>query len=112
MDGRRGRPVPRLSTARSLIFVAAWASLLLLPWYGVAGTAAPWPAVAAGLTGRPWLLLLLLLVALATSAEVLGRPRWVVVAAGLGLAWLVVEAFTFGGDGSLGAARSQPALGW
>src|SRR6185503_18015754 len=30
IDGRRGRPVPRLSTARSVIFVAAWASLLLL----------------------------------------------------------------------------------
>jgi iron(III) transport system permease protein len=108
----KGRAAPRLSTARSLVFVAAWASVLLVPWYGLAGKAAPVPAVVAGLTGKPWLLLLLLPVALATVAELAGRPRLMVAAGGLGLGWLVFEAFTFGADGTLGAARSQPPLGF
>ncbi|HEY0418776.1 MAG TPA: iron ABC transporter permease, partial [Acetobacteraceae bacterium] len=97
---------------------AGWASVLLLPWYGVEGWAisawlehsgAALPAIWQGFSGRPWLLPLLLPLVLgvfAGGSRAGGRrPRLLVAAGVAGLLWLVLEAGVIGG-------RGEPALGW
>ncbi|WP_407050854.1 ABC transporter permease [Methyloraptor flagellatus] len=115
---RFGGPAPWL--------FAAWGALILLPWYGserglaALVTGPTTSAIVAGLTGKPWLLLLVLPLVAATLAVRAGRPKLLAWAAGAGLLLLVVEAFLIGGKGwsvvaltgAFGAGPSQPALGW
>ncbi|MCQ4162384.1 iron ABC transporter permease [Roseomonas sp. GC11] len=109
-----------------LWLLAALASLLLLPWYGLeGGLPGGWhaarPALLEALSGgRLWLLPLappLLLAAWAAWA----RSSGALVAAGLaGIAWLLVEAFGLRAHGLrleglaalLEGSAAQPALGW
>jgi iron(III) transport system permease protein len=110
----------------TLWLAAAWAALVVVPWYGLEGwLAGGWvkarPALMAGLAdGRPWLIVLFVPLAVASFAVTRRRPRLVVGAALAGLAWLIVEALLIGPrgpavealSGVVGAAAKQPALGW
>lgn len=98
------------------------ASLLVAPWYGLEGgfLSGQWVlAVPDGIYGdHPWLLGLLLPVLLAGLACAQDRkPRLMVAAGILGLAWLLLEASLIGGKGWQGGflpsgGPSQPGLGW
>jgi iron(III) transport system permease protein len=101
-----------------LVWVATgWASILLVPWYGLDDGVSK-PALFAG---HAWLLPLAAPLLAATCAAVVPRQqRLLAVAGATGLAWLVIEALAIvqHGWGSvwltvlLGPGPIQPALGW
>lgn len=106
--------------------LAGWGTLLLLPWYGTENSlqallSGPYQsALVFSLTGKPWLLILLLPM-LAVSIATLSSQWRPLVAAGLaGIAFVILEAFAIGPRGwtlnlppsILGGAPMQPSLGW
>lgn len=121
--------MPRRLSALTIWLLLGWASLALLPWYGLedgilaalrraSAEAAP-TLVQAAWGGRIWLAPLALPLLLATLLP--SRPRALVAAGALGLAWLAAEGFAithrgwgFAWLGTLlgGAGPVQPALGW
>ncbi|WP_426955061.1 ABC transporter permease [Muricoccus radiodurans] len=109
-----------------LWWTAAVAAVLVLPWYGLergvlgASWAEARPALFQGLSGRPWLLLLIPPLLLAAWGIAARSSRLLVWAGGLALAWLVAEAFGLRTHGlrldALAAifegSAGQPPLGW
>jgi iron(III) transport system permease protein len=95
-----------------------WASILIVPWYGLDEGVSP-PALFAG---RAWLLPLALPLLLATwSALGQVRPRALIVAGATGLVWLVLQglliihrgwAFAWFAELAGGSGPIQPAMGW
>lgn len=120
---RKGAATARLSGAR-LCLLLGWASVLLLPWYGIEGglvralTEGGAPAVVEAVRGSPWLAGLLLPLLLASLAEL--RPRLLAWAGAAGIAWALLQGFAIDRQGwaivDLGSlagwAAAQPALGW
>lgn len=114
--------MPIAARGWALAFVLA---ALALPWYGhdslwaalASGEALPLAALA---PGRPWLLPLLVLPALALAAAWTDRPRLLVGTALAALAWLCAEGFAINHrgwtwawmGGLFGGSPTQPALGW
>ena len=108
------------------LWAAAFAiSCLVLPWYGQERL---WQAVLDGqarpllaeIPARLWLLPMLAAPALALHAAWGNKPRLMVLAGLVGLAWLGIEGFAITHRGwgwpwlgaILGGTPSQPALGW
>jgi len=98
--------------------LTGWASLLILPWYGLDTPGWSAPAL---FTGHPWLLPLAAPLLVASWAVVAGSyPRALVVAGGAALTWLGLEAFLIIHRGwafawltvLVGSGPIQPALGW
>ena len=105
---------------RIWLLVAA-SGLALLPWYGleapVAAILAWRPDAAPALfQGRLWLWPLAIPLLVAAR----GKPSWLVWGGALGIVWLVLEGVVIGHRGwgiaslgtLLGAAPTQPAMGW
>lgn len=114
------------------IWLGVWAaSVLLLPWYGLAHGVwhASWPEampalLRGALGGRPWLLALPAPILLAAWGVRTRAPRLLVAAGGIGLALLALDASRLDAAGPVaqpgppddpaGAPRAvaRPALGW
>ncbi len=114
---RKGAAGSRAFTSAFWI-ATAWAAFVIVPWHGIEGGLY---AVLAGrvradqlasairlaFEGHPRLLLLLIPLALATVAEVLGRPRLLVAAGLLGIGWVVFDGFFLSGRGTLGTLADR-----
>ncbi|MER8742975.1 iron ABC transporter permease [Mesorhizobium sp. M1004] len=111
--------------------MAAWASIVLLPWYKVEGgfLSFDWlaqptdatPAIILALGGRPWLLPLVLPLLLASWLVARNKPKSLAIAGAAGLLWLAIEGFSIihsgWGFGLLTQVAGtpgpiQPGLGW
>src|SRR3981081_3046539 len=91
-----------------LWLATAWLSTLVLPWYGFGGKATDAAsAIMLGLGAEPSLLALLIPLLLATLAVTIGRPVWLALACGLGIACLGVDAIVLA---HIGAAHAP--FGW
>ena len=122
---RKGAAATRLSGAR-LCLLLGWASVLVLPWYGIEGglvralTEGGAPAVVEAARASPWLFGLLLPLLLASLAELRRQPRLLAWAGAAGIAWALLQGFAIDRQGwaivDLGSlsgwAAAQPALGW
>ncbi|MGL4963101.1 MAG: ABC transporter permease [Inquilinus sp.] len=122
---RKGAATGRLSGAR-LCLLVGWASVLVLPWYGIEGglvralTEGGAPAVVEAARGSPWLFGLLLPLLLASLAELWRQPRLLAWVGAAGIAWALLQGFAIDRQGwaiiDLGSlsgwAAAQPALGW
>jgi len=132
-DGQRLRKGAAGSRAFTATFwiAAAWAAFVIVPWHGIdgglyavlAGRARAdqfASAIRLAFDGHPRLWLLLIPLAVATVAEVLGRPRLLIAAGLLGIGWVVFDGFLLSGRGTLGTLLIAPAgpgtvqasLGW
>lgn len=117
----------RAARAIWISIALGWASVLVLPWYGVeAGLLSTWlnhptaalPLISHALS-QPWLLPLILPLGIASWRPKSGSGP-LVLAGTAGLAWLAVEAWAIGAHGlqlswfgvSPDTALVQPALGW
>ena len=129
--GSAKEPPARAPGTSAFWIAAAWAAFVIVPWHGIEGGLY---AVLAGRVRADQLasahpaclrraaaaLLLLIPLALATVAEVLGRPRLLVAAGLLGIGWVVFDGFFLSGRGTLGDAADragrpgavQASLGW
>src|ERR1035437_933867 len=106
--------------------VLTLAALAVLPWYGMEDASVLWalrpdamPAILQMLAGRVWLVPLLAAPALALWGGWRGRPRALIAAGVVGLAWLTLEGLAimhrgwgWGFLAALGEAPTQLALGW
>ena len=132
-DGQRLRKGAAGSPGRwlTLWLAAAWASVVLLPWYGVEGGL---PAIVSGASGpgqlasalrlvfegQPRLLVLLVPMAMATAAQFRASPGGLVAGGLAGVGWVLFDGFFLSGRGTLGTLivsaaapeAARAALGW